>query len=351
MTKKITYNSLSTNPDFISFFYQLSKYCDKNCPYCTSYESKISIKNKEKVENKSKLIYDKIFKYIIEFYSKHEGLLNLFGGEPTIHNDFIKYYNDFSKNVCQVFPNRWLFVTTHGEHLKEVIPDLDIPRNHFFSVSYHHYTTKWNIWLENLKYLKDNNINFIVSSIIPRLDRVHPKYFERMKILKDLNIPLEFKLEFDQETIDIKIEHYYKFKNLFKETEKTIKGFNFPLEIFSDFKVTYDNKDKIFPYYTILSNIPLFKNTYCINKSVGIYTDIKNNQMVFNSACGEGIKYIIDDNTNHNFIEDYFKQNHHKMLCTQKFCNNDRHNPNKIITIATNKKNITTVKKWDEEIE
>ena len=84
----------------INIYYQFTKNCNYKCDYCVSH-------NKIDKAFTNKDIWTKICNFINELYNKTNALgLNIYGGEPTLHPDFLDIIKNLNDNIkYELFTN------------------------------------------------------------------------------------------------------------------------------------------------------------------------------------------------------------------------------------------------------
>lgn len=181
--------------------WQVSKFCEKSCHYCTAYDFMQTIKKdkailyhpQEKIE-----LDDKIVELLPQMVTN--GHILLFGGEPTLHPKGIEYFN----KLCYATkdnPDVVIFLVTHGDIDEAKIDAINThgKKEHIVSISYHHYQIVFEEWLEKVK-LWNKKTNVLVSSIIPKQSAVWNSYADNMRTLLDVNISIDVKAELDNRT-------------------------------------------------------------------------------------------------------------------------------------------------------
>lgn len=115
----------SVDPNKISVYWALTKYCDKACHYCAASEFVLTTKkNKNLLECSDEKIEldDYIAKMLPELVPN--GHIMFFGGEPTLHPKCIDYFNE----LCRVTKDNHevtLYLITHGDVTEERIREIN----------------------------------------------------------------------------------------------------------------------------------------------------------------------------------------------------------------------------------
>lgn len=189
----------------ISWFFTSA--CDKGCPYC------IEAKNLKKDDTLNNL---KLINAIIET-DIEEYTLELCGGEPSIHPEFIDCFNLF----CETFQsdtNKKLIITTHG--------DIDIDKfklldNHnkqeiTISITYHPSQVDFDQWSLKLKEWEKLG-NVVIIALVPfsKIDQVI--FFKNLGLLD--NYYIQVKYIYDYTTSDIR-------KDYFKSVQERVNELN-----------------------------------------------------------------------------------------------------------------------------
>ncbi len=148
--------------------------CNRNCSYCDLH-SKDNIKN---------LDLDLLYRYLFSFLSLdyRSIVLDIFGGEPTLHKDYLNFFNKIKDNnrikirtfsnftadiniYNNILQNSSLFLTCHNDKSfieKAFDIDKEFHKKLYFIVMYEKENGSLNssiqIYKNLLKYFKDSNI-------------------------------------------------------------------------------------------------------------------------------------------------------------------------------------------------
>jgi organic radical activating enzyme len=292
--------------------WQVSKFCEKSCHYCTAYDFMQTIKKDKAVlyhpQEKIQLD-DKIVELLPQIVTN--GHILLFGGEPTLHPKGIEYFNELCR-VTKDNPDVVIFLVTHGDIDESKIQSINThgKKEHIISISYHHYQIVFEEWLEKVK-LWNELTNVLVSSIIPKQKSVWEAYENNMRVLLSTNIPVDIKAELDKKTNIPDANGPVHFKQLSLEATKTHTPF---IDSLNYRTIKLDN----YSLYSGSKALPLnpFK-TFC-NTSQYMIADNK-----LTKSCNEGTVFEINSNTSVDDINNYFTSNE-IITCTKKFCTENR---------------------------
>jgi len=338
----------------IKFQWQMSRMCNKSCFYCTTQKEKEFSKEiyqlNEKEKKEFEFIKDNLKDFFyrmdkIDLFNVNEGFLNLFGGEPFLHpelSSLIKEFTYFFKELENNDKNFKLFVTTNGSRLYD-LKEFDFVKDKiFFSVSYHYFNTKIDDFIKQVKYLDENNISYVISSVIPNKistnDKTYEKYKKNIKKILDNNLRIEFKYElnpFDLTTIPS--EKADEFIKLNKKIDDLYMYSNYS-------KLKINNKEeKIFKDF-FFRGFPIFKQNLCYNFQPGIF--FIEGEPFLGFSCNEGesisIQKLISSNQT---IYDFFEKNH-KIVCKRKTCTESRHDLNPLKMFTSNNQELKRLSKF-----
>ncbi|MDD2566143.1 MAG: radical SAM protein [Candidatus Gracilibacteria bacterium] len=145
----------------ISFIVHLNNTCNFKCNYC--------IAGRE--FSKDELSLDKI-NTLIDSVNKLRLVIgndtiniDINGGEPTLHKDFI--------NILKIFSgmnNIKLQVSTNGLLLSVLdLSTIEFKDNIFFNISFHYfeYKDKMDLFIKSINYLLSNDLNFKIKFLLP----------------------------------------------------------------------------------------------------------------------------------------------------------------------------------------
>lgn len=317
-----------TSDDALTINWQLSKFCEKKCHYCTSWDARKTIKfgkvdgvyTDDEIE-----IHDNIASYL---NSKQDGTVMMYGGEPTLHPKGIEYFNMFCKD--SISNKKTIYLVTHGDISYEKIMSID-PGNkkeYMISISYHYLQVNFDEWLEKIK-LFHNRTKCLVSAIIPRQLNIRDDFINNIKTLLDNNINVELKLEFDRD-LNTNPEDFKLMYSLITEcNEKN----NFLKKVQKGaFIILEDNVDKYRVTLTsVMLGIPLIPNkSLCINRQMGISAINK-----LSASCSQGKHYDITKDTTDKQFEEYINNNS-KIFCTRESCTENRHDISSLKVMGVN---------------
>jgi len=202
--------------------WQVSKFCEKSCHYCTAYDFMQTIKKDESILHHpaDKIALDDHIASLLPQVVTNGNIL-LFGGEPTLHPKGIDYFNSICYNTKDN-EDVAIFLVTHGDIDDTKIAAIDTcgKREHVVSISYHHYQVKFDEWLEKVK-LFNTKTNVLVSAIIPRRRTVWKAFEDNIRTLFDNDIAVDIKSELDNKTNQPDTEGIKHFKELYYEAKQT----------------------------------------------------------------------------------------------------------------------------------
>lgn len=316
----------SIDPRKISFYWALTKYCDKSCHYCAASEFvKTTKKNKNLLEcsDEKILLDDYIAKMLPELVPS--GHIMFFGGEPTLHPKCIDYFNELCL-ATKDNPNVTLYLITHGDISEERIRSINThgKQEVAISISYHYYQVDFEAWFERVK-IFNSLYNVIVSALTPRRPAVWDQFEKNIRFIIDSGIPVELKPEFDYVNNDfdpISINH---FKDLKIEAEKTRTPFlkSYHQDVIY---VTDGNRKETLTKIKDIGNIPVVPlKTVCANKTFILLENI------LQFSCGEGRKLKLTNDVSVDEVKEFISKN--SIICTRNSCQENRNTP-ATITIA-----------------
>lgn len=291
------------------FNWQLSRYCEKRCHYCTSYDFRKSLS--KKVQNDYSYDELELDDHIFNLLNEQEpSIVMLYGGEPTLHPKGIEYFNKFKAEHLKI-------LVTHGDISQEKIDSIDPVGEHLISISYHMLQVNFDEWSEKIKSFK--KFNALVSCIVPRDLKLHDEFEKNIKTLLSFKFNVELKLELDR-NLETCFVSYNRFKDLMALCESKNKFYIKDRDI-----IIEDSKArKTIHAADVMHGIPILKNTICINKQYGISSDR------FSASCGEGSISYIDLDTQELQIDDC-----RTIKCTRTSCTESRHDINNIKMFGT----------------
>ena len=145
--------------------------CQRNCSYCFAKDGK---------QEPESFTWDN-FKKVVDFIATGPKVVNLLGGEPTLHEkfiDFLEYLVDEDFRV-QVFTNG-IVSDDKIDKLKNLIDDKDLDENQLlFCVNAHKLDVKQNNFLKNF-----NTLSYISNTIFDKDTDLSflPKIIEEFKL-------------------------------------------------------------------------------------------------------------------------------------------------------------------------
>jgi len=293
------------------FNWQLSKYCEKRCHYCTSYDFRKSLSKKvlnDYSDDELKLD-DHIFKLLNE---QESSIIMLYGGEPTLHPKGIEYFNNLRVDHLKI-------LVTHGDISQEKIGSIAPKGNHLISISYHMLQVQFDKWIININNFK--RFNCIISCIIPRDVKLHDEFEKNVLILLSKNFNVELKLELDRNLETCSIS-YNRFKNLMLHCESNNYFYIADRDIIIE--DANANVQKTIHASDVMHGIPILKNTICTNKQYGISSN------KFSASCGEGNIIEIDTSIKQLPINEC-----RIIKCSRDSCTESRHDINNIKMFGT----------------
>ena len=316
----------SDNVRSLTMNWQLSKFCEKRCHYCTSWDARKSIKfgvvsgdyTKDEI-----LIHDKIQKFLV---NQQGGTVMLYGGEPTHHPKGIEYFNELCQTADE---DKTIYLVTHGDISHEKINSIDPGqhKNYMISISYHMLQVNFEEWSKKLKIW--SQYRMLVSAIIPRSKNIQDQFRKNIEILVDMGIPVDLKLEFDR-NLDTSKEDFDTFYDLIQSTNAINP---FLKRIHKECVYLEDSEDK----YKVLINsimlgVPLNNKALCSNNQMGIASD-----NTLSASCSQGTHYPITlETTNEQYLS-YIAKNS-SIMCTRHSCTESRHDISKINIMGTDLK-------------
>ncbi len=305
--------------------WQLSKFCEKNCHYCTSYDARKTIKRSKNIVTYSDndlRIHNNIFKSLMKL---DNCIIQLFGGEPTLHPKGIYYFNELCK--CN---NKEIFLVTHGDISEEKIKSISPGKSkHTISISYHYYQVDFDTWIQKVL-LFNKTLNVIVSAIIPKEKKVWKTFRQNILKIKNLKIKFELKLELDNKTLIGDPAGLIEFNDLLTNNIQT-------------FSIKYKDNISTYPVSFITQGITLIpRRTICHNLQFIISSD-----NILSPGCSNGSYLHLTNLTTSNEII-YHIQKNLKLFCISKTCSENRHNMN--IDIVGNEKDFNNINKKFKDI-
>lgn len=295
--------------------WQLSRYCELSCHYCTSYEFTLTTKkNKHTVlySDEELRVHDRIADILPKIVNR--GNLMFYGGEPTLHPKGIEYFNKFCQETVDNH-NVTIFLVTHGDISLEKISMLDPgqKKEHVISISYHHYQVKFEEWFEKVK-LINQKTNAFVSAIIPRQPKVWDQFEKNMRIIFESGINMELKSELDPKTNEPDMAGLARFKELF---EDCIKHRNDVTNLYYVPKLYLDDgkQTATIGNMKMMSVVPIIPNkTICKTRNFNITEG-----MNLRRACELGEKFQFTESTTLEDAKSYIERMS-SITCTRFMC-------------------------------
>ena len=306
--------------DRVVVHWQVSKFCEKDCHYCTAYNFKISVnkgKNVVSYTDERIALDDKIAELLPQVVKK--GNILLFGGEPTLHPKGIEYFNELCR-VTRDNPDVTIFLVTHGDIEEEKIRAINThgKKEHIISISYHYYQVNFPLWLEKVKLFHKNN-NVIASAIIPRRRIVWKQFEQNMRVLLDSGIPTELKSELDNLTNAPDHIGLQRFRDMYYEAANT-RGEFLNSYYVNELYLEEGNRKEVVPDVEVLNDIPLMPGkSICNNRQFAI------TENVFKFSCDEGGQLILTQDTTAEQLLEFVGKN--TITCTKSHCTETRQIP------------------------
>lgn len=308
--------------------WQLGKFCEKNCHYCTAYDFKLSIKKGKNVlfYPDDRLAFDDHIADLLPKVIK-KGHILFFGGEPTLHPKGIEYFNQICKETKDN-PDVVVFLVTHGDIDLEKIQAINPhgKKEHIISISYHYYQVVFEEWFEKVK-LWNTRGNIIVSSIVPRRPKVWDQYRKNMRIVLDSGISTELKPELDNRTNMPDPVSMAEFKDMFYEAsgkQPPWLGEKFGKEVYLDDGTRKETIRDI----EVLGNIPL-----CPNKTMCSIRQYCISDNILSYSCDEGDRHELSIDTTQEELDKLLQTGH--VMCTKESCTENRQLPATIRIMST----------------
>ena len=314
---KITSNLPS---DKVMINWQVSKFCENACHYCTAYNFKISVKKGKNVVSYTDeriALDDKIAEMLPQVVKK--GHILLFGGEPTLHPKGIEYFNELCR-VTKDNPDVTIFLVTHGNIDDEKIRSINThgKKEHIISISYHFYQVKFPLWLEKVKLFHERS-NIIASAIIPRRRIVWKQFEENMRVLLDSGIPTELKSELDNLTNEPDHNGLERFKDMYFEAANTRSEFLNSYYI-KELYLDEGPRREIVPDIEVLGDIPIMPGkSICNNRQFAI------SENIFKFSCDEGGQLVLTPETTTEQVLEFMGKN--TITCMKSRCTENRQIP------------------------
>jgi len=301
--------------DKLVVHWQVSKFCEKSCHYCTAYDFMQTIKKDKAILHhpQDKIELDNHIANLLPEVVTNGNIL-LFGGEPTLHPRGIDYFNSLCYNTKEN-PDVAIFLVTHGDIDLDKIKRVDThgkPEN-IVSISYHYYQVDFYEWLEKVK-LWNKKTNVLVSAIIPRSKKVWNDFETNIITLFNEGIAVDVKSELDNKTNLPDKEGIKHFKELYNVGRKTQNQIMKELD-----RRTLYISDGV---QTLNVNatedaLPLnLNNTFCTTRQYTIAEDI------LKVSCDQGGTIKLTTDTTPEQLKVFTKEN--VISCTKDFCSENR---------------------------
>lgn len=309
------------------FQWELSKYCEKSCHYCTSHDYRYSIKSgryEVYYPQEALDLHDHLAYILPKTISK--GHIMLFGGEPTLHPKGIQYFNDLcleTRDNDEV----GIHLVTHGDISYEKIHAINAQgkNNHVVSVSYHHYQVwkHFDEWFAKVREL-NKHLRVCVFAIVPPREAVWEQFEKNCKIMMESEVHIELKAQYDITTPELlpHMESLEHFKHLYNEGVRRRPKWvddDLPHNMFiSDGKETVPIKEM-----QVAPNFPLIPGkTFCKIRHFMIIDDI------INPTCGEGNKFRVTTDTTVEELQAFLRKV--PIVCQKTSCTENRNPPESI---------------------
>lgn len=321
--------SSSTNPEYKSVYWAITKFCDKACHYCAASEFVLTTKKKGNVLNYSDedlALHDHIAEMLPILIPK--GNILFFGGEPTLHPKCIEYFNDMCRKTRDN-KDLTLFLITHGDVDEDIINAIDTHGKDecVISISYHHYQVKdFDRWVSRAKMFNER-FHTIVSAIVPRRPAVWDSFEEVILKLVDSNIPYELKAEFDAIANEPDFVSLKRFEQLHIDSANSRTEFlnsRYNTQMYFNDGV----KTITIPDVKDMGSIPIVaNNTLCSNKTLCIVENL------LTWSCGEGNTMPITIESTIEDVQAFANQN--RITCPRNSCTENRQVQSSITVLGT----------------
>ncbi len=147
---------------------RLNEICNFNCPYCKDLHNNNIPIVKLELEN-----YEKLFKQFdkLEFF--------IFGGEPTLHPDIVKFVS-----LCKKYSDR-IIIQTNGSNPDVIKKLINEYSGIIINYSYHPSNTTLSEFIKNIK---ANNMSTLGEIAVMDMPRKNIKEYKKLKMLFTNNV-------------------------------------------------------------------------------------------------------------------------------------------------------------------
>lgn len=301
--------------DKLVVHWQVSKFCEKSCHYCTAYDFMQTIKKDKAILHhpQDKINLDNHIAELLPQVVTNGNIL-LFGGEPTLHPKGIDYFNSLCYNTSDN-PNVAIFLVTHGDIDLDKIESVDTygKPEHIVSISYHYYQVDFNKWLEKVK-LWNKKTNVLVSAIIPRSKKVWKDFEANLITMFNEGIAIDIKSELDNKTNLPDKEGIKHFKDLYEVGRNTQSEIMQQLDLRTLYITDGTDTKTVYATEDALPLKPKF--TFCNTRQYTIAEDI------LKVSCDEGGQLKLSQNTTAEDIKKFATGD--VISCSKSFCSENR---------------------------
>jgi len=295
--------------------WQVSRFCEKSCHYCTAYDFMQTIKKDKAVLHhpKDKIELDDHIATLLPQVVTNGNIL-LFGGEPTLHPRGIDYFNSLCYNTKEN-PDVAIFLVTHGDIDLDKIDNIEThnKQEHIVSISYHYYQVEFNEWIKKVKRFNKKS-NVLVSAIIPRSEKVWKQFENNILELFAEGISVDVKSELDNKTNLPDPKGFKHFKDLYEIGRKTQNEIMKKLDTRTLYISDGNNIETVYATESALPLKPKF--TFCNTRQYTIADDI------LKVSCDEGGHLTLTQSTTADDIKEFTKGD--IISCSKSFCSENR---------------------------
>lgn len=252
----------------LHFEWYLVDWCNYKCSYCNAIDKNVETFSKSTSPSKYKLVLQRLHRLNMEFE------MDLYGGEPTLHPEFLTILEEFSKmpncKLVEIKTN----LSRPLHFLKKVFKHDKIK----LAASYHaEYCTKE--FIDKCIALKDNNFYCHINL------SDDPKSWN--DILKMINIFDEYGVKYDLNillsTAEYTVNYTEEFYNLFKDKLTQIADKQ-------TYRFQFDDDVKYFTAFNVYkNNLANFTGYNC----QALLYDIDSDGSIHNSCTGKPLPFIV----------------------------------------------------------
>jgi len=227
----------------ISLTFEVTYACDKNCFYCCQPKTKTDTK-----------VINDIWKIILKIDMPLH--LIIIGGEPTLIPESIDYFNEYYLKYKET-DDKFCTYFTHGNS-KNYDKFISTNNNKKFTISinYHYEETDYDLFMENIKLLRNKKINVAVCLLW--YDAITDENIQKMKNVlitaKSLGCEthVEFEFDYSKNSFNENIKKYPEIMELRKKCYKYGS-----IEISNKSKtINYTSRDEFLNKVKYISNLP-----------------------------------------------------------------------------------------------